>query len=191
MKKHLIITASNIDQEYESRKNDYLLCLKSISKMKNLFDSITVIETHFNNYMNDYFNVWQGFNTYNNKGINEFKNIEKFLKESNINDNDIIIKVTGRYEFLSDYFIQIINEYIDVYYKNSDDIYGPTDQGAHTFLFACRKNKLLEFIESLDLNSNDPIEWQFRKFCENNFSYKVDKLDIVAKPFLKKGIYCV
>jgi hypothetical protein len=133
-------------------------------------------------------------NIYPNKGMNEFYHIRQFLSLVPLDPESYLVKITGRYEFHSPYLIEQIkqtNGRYDIYYKCSKDIYGPQDTGAHTFLFGIKLKKLLQFIESIDYASLDPVELSFKEFCLLNNSKEMDKLDVIARPFGRPNYFLV
>lgn len=176
---HLIITTAVIPKElcllrlgysYEQRMLDYNKSFEYALKFKDKFDSITILET-ISKYkvveLEDsgipvYYSKVS--NLYSNKGINEMLHIQDFLKNSNFNDYDLIIKITGRYLIEN---VSILDINSDIIAKYDGDIYGP-DNGVHTFFFGFKKNLFDEFIKFLDINTHDYnnicIEWLLKDF---------------------------
>lgn len=54
---------------------------------------------------------------YNSKGVNEFLDIKDVIRAYGIKNDDIIIKLTGRYRLLSSQFFDVINENYDAFVK--------------------------------------------------------------------------
>lgn len=52
---------------------------------------------------------------YKHKGVNELLDIKTIIKKYNIQDEDTIIKLTGRYKLLDDSFIQTVKEHCNNY----------------------------------------------------------------------------
>lgn len=123
---YLIITTSIIDK-YTGQNTDKReqLYINSITNTLKLLPSsikpIIVENNGFRKTLLDQFNI-EVFYTNNNslnldKGEKELKDIKDTISNFNIQDNDIIIKLTGRYNVLSSYFFNYV---ID---KNNYDVY--------------------------------------------------------------------
>lgn len=55
--------------------------------------------------------------SFKSKGVNELLDIKEVIKRYNIQDDDIIIKLTGRYRLLSSHFLDQINDEYDAFVK--------------------------------------------------------------------------
>lgn len=90
--------------------------------------------------------------------------IHDFLKNSQIKDDDLIIKITGRYLIENINILDINSDFIAKY---DGDIY-KYDKGVHTFYFGFKKKLFNEFIDFLKsaINKNDNlcIEWLVKDF---------------------------
>ena len=177
--KHLIITTAIIPEElclqtigysYEQRMYDYKNSFDSTLLLKDKFDSITIIETVSKekvDFLEEsgisvYYSKFD--NHFTNKGINEMFHIQDFLQKSNIDDNDLIIKLSGRYLIENASILSINN---DIIAKYDGDIY-PGDRGVHTFFFGFKKKLFAEFINNLDIFNYDVcIEWLVKDFMLN------------------------
>ena len=180
--KHLIITTAIIPKEkclnqlgysYEQRMEDYKNSFESVLKLKDKFDSITIIETISKKKIleleesgiNVYYSKFK--NSFTNKGMNEMFHILEFLHNSSINDDDLVIKIIGRYLMENADILNIDSDFIAKY---DGDIY-PGDRGVHTFFFGFKKRLFMEFIESLDVTNNNYssvcIEWLVKDFILN------------------------
>lgn len=177
---HLIITTAIISEElclqtigysYEQRMNDYKNSFKSALLLNDKFDSITILETVSKNKVdfleNSGIPVYYSNinNNFTNKGINEIIHIENFLKNSNIDDDDLVVKLSGRYLIENDTILLIDRDFIAKY---DGDIY-PGDRGVHTFLFGVKKKLFMEFVDSLNMSNNNTyddvcIEWLIKGF---------------------------
>jgi len=178
--KHLVITTASIPKEscltqlgynYEIRERDYIDSFKSALKFKDLFDSITIIETISrekvdyleNSGINVYYSNFD--NSFVNKGLNEMFHIRDFIENNNIDDNDLVVKLSGRYIMENDNILSINSDFIAKY---DGDIYDPINRGVHTFFFAFIKKSFVEFINSIDINVVNSIhisiEWVVKEF---------------------------
>jgi hypothetical protein len=179
---YLIFTASIINKDRNSiNKNDNLRSMTYINSIKKTLsflpsnivpiivenngkretelDSLGIKVCYTNN--ND--------NMYWHKGVNELLDIQHVINEYNINDEDIIIKITGRYHLLNNNFINLIINNINDYdafvkffnictqkYEKYDSVLG---------LFAVR----CKILKSLNYNNiTESPEVQFSKHIRNN-----------------------
>ena len=55
--------------------------------------------------------------SFKSKGVNELLDIKEVIKRYDIQDDDIIIKLTGRYRLLSSHFLDQINDEYDAFVK--------------------------------------------------------------------------
>lgn len=117
---YLIITSCIYNrfgvQNYEQRKLEYLnSIMKTISFVRK---DIKVIIVENNGKRPTYLDTLgvevhyttNNTNTYIHKGINELQDIHSVIQEYGIQDDDTIIKLTGRYHFLNDSFIKTVIE---------------------------------------------------------------------------------
>lgn len=180
---HVISTSANISKNYDSRKQQYLQGISSIINCYGI--NPYVIETcNKTDYLSEHYRGNSNYST--NKGINEFININNFLKtiDNILDDTDDIIKTTLRYPIMSSYFLDYIkNNTYDIYCKSSADIYGVGDIGVHTFLFSMKYRCWKEFFVTVfDKASQDPIEWQIAAYAKTKNTSYMDRLDMLAMP---------
>jgi hypothetical protein len=174
--KHLIITTATISEDicleklgysYYQRISDYQRSFDCVLKMRKKFDTITIIETVSkekvdfleNSGIDVYYSKFD--NSFSNKGINEMYHINDFLENYKIDDDDLIIKISGRYLMITD---DILNIDFDFIAKYDGDIY-PGDRGVHTFFFGFKKKLFVEFINSINKNDYDKcVEWLVKDY---------------------------
>lgn len=184
---HLIITAANIPDYYEKRKEQYIESIESCLKHSRLFDSYTVLECVADNvdYLNQYNVCYSRLgNPFSNKGLNEMRHLKAFLERSSFAASDAVIKLTGRYVVEDDYFFQTVrglqHDY-DSIFKNDNDYYA--GNGYHTFFYYMKKGLFLEAIESLEFSEANqrPIEWDVKDFILlTDRHIVIDKLGVMA-----------
>jgi len=123
-KVRVILTSALIDKHFNERKAEYI---KSLNKTTDVLSALGyepyIIEscrdnpTFLNEYSSDVFYAKvnkPNFNPRNtNKGIYEAKSLIKFFENYKFNDDDMIIKLTGRYYFADDYFIKLVEKNTD------------------------------------------------------------------------------
>jgi hypothetical protein len=118
---YLIITTS-INNKYgfkqdNERKEQYIHAISET--LKYVPSEIKIIIVENNGERTTYLDIFKSnnvdivytnnnFTTYKSKGITEFNDIKEIIVKYDINDNDIIIKLTGRYFLKSDIFLKDI-----------------------------------------------------------------------------------
>lgn len=131
--KYLKKEDKNSEKSEEERKNLYLKSISTNIKHLENYSQIKIIivenngngDTYLNVFQQNYSNVsilYTNYNKHNyyHKGYAEMYDMKAVIKEFNIKDDDMIIKMTGRYHLVTNYFIETIinnmNDY-DAFYK--------------------------------------------------------------------------
>jgi hypothetical protein len=201
-KKILISTSFFIDSE--QRINQYIESFQTYHNFKDKFDDVIIIETSQNNvdYVNDSgFNVFYSplDNEFPNKGYNWIRHLTNYLNTNiQINDDDILTFITGRYMLVNDNMVNLINTLIvpkkyDLFAKDDSDIY-PNDginNGVHTFYFSSRIKTFKDFhkwyFDNQHWNVSGCIEYSLRRYMEKNNNKcivlpKETVLGVIARP---------
>jgi hypothetical protein len=117
---YLIITASLVDklnnrrnlQDRESRYiNSITHTLKYVDREKIkpiIVENNGERDTILNTMSCDVVYTTNNFNHYFHKGVNELKDIQDIIRLYNIQDDDVIIKLTGRYKVLDGAFFKTV-----------------------------------------------------------------------------------
>jgi hypothetical protein len=134
---YIIITASinnnyceyikfhNLPKSCTERNNRYINSITQLLKLIDNDPNIKPIivenggkrETYLNNFNCDVLYT-NNNGQYIHKGFNEQLDIQEVIKEYNINDDDTIIKISGRYKLLNNDFINLVkNNNKDAYVK--------------------------------------------------------------------------
>ena len=175
---YLIITTSINNKigsnDVEQRKKNYL---ESITQTLSILppDIKPIIvennglrETYLDNFPCDVHYTNNNSVNYVHKGVNELCDIKCIIEKYNINDDDVIIKLTGRYHPIDDSFYNLVMNYgnFDAYVKffnvctlqfmNYDCVLG---------MFAI-KCKYLKNFSYNDFNKSPEVE--FSTFIRNN-----------------------
>lgn len=167
---HFLCTAALIDIKYEKRKQDYIHAfsiLHSYGFVPYIVESCKPVETQsfLNEYSNNVLHTNTNDATIGNKGVNEFRSILAALNHFAFDDNDIIVKMTGRYFFKNSYFIDYITAHpeIDAFIRRGGqpgDFVGPNH--IFTGCFAMRVKHLKTMVENMDfqtmIEENQPVE---------------------------------
>ena len=163
-------------QNYDSRKTRYIDCIQqTLSLLQKQNSSIIPIIVENNGLRKTYLDVFDCDILYTNnnqkknkyKGVNELLDIKEVISHYQIQDNDMIIKLTGRYKLFDLSFVSLIEsnpnkdafiKFFDVYsqqYKQDDCVLG---------LFAIKCKYLKEF----NYNEKYSSEREFAKYLNEN-----------------------
>ena len=164
---YLIITTSinnkhGID-DFEHRKRRYIDSIQSVLSLIRGDETIKPIIIENNGYRQTYLDglgcevAYSNNNTLNlhHKGLNELNDVHQLISHYNIQDDDMIIKLTGRYKVLNPNFLNFVKYNIDKY------------DAFVKFFNVC----------SLEYLYNDCVLGLFAIKCKymKQFSYKCDK----------------
>ncbi len=149
---NILYTAAVINFQFDFRKNEYMRCLNLLHDywyepyiVEACSKAPTFLEQHCKNvYYSQVNNA-----SLKNKGTNEAKSMIQALNHYNFNDNDLIIKLTGRYYFKSDSFLRLV--------EATPDIDGYVTLDPRTFFsftgcYGLRCKYFKEMLNSIDLN---------------------------------------
>lgn len=179
---YLIITTCIVNKygivDNEHRKNRYIECISTLLNLisgdltiKPIIVENNGLQTSFLNYFGcDVFYTKNNYLNFPNKGVNELLDIKDVIKHYNIQDNDFIIKLTGRYKLLNldfintvknnqdkfDAFIKFFNVCTLNYHTNKDDcvlgLYAIKCKYLNNFSYDCKKSPECEF--AMYINDN-------------------------------------
>lgn len=204
----ILYTAALLKNNYEERKKEYITCLDILSKYG--FKNPYIVEaiqgtgpSFFDKYStNVFYSKVHDFNVKDiaNKGINEARTMLDAINHFNFNPNDMIMKITGRYYFVSDKFIKLVkqNPDVDIFVKVISN-----GTWAITGCFAIRAHYLKDMIENLDYvhmeKNNSYIEAEFASYLNKIIKTKnpkikyVDMIDLaglmIGNGFNSAGMY--
>lgn len=187
----IILTTALTSNYFEFRKEQYL---KSFNILNDFgFKDFYIVEalskhgpTFLEQYCNNVFYSQRNNPSLRNKGINEAKTILEALHNFNFDDEDMIIKMTGRYHWLSNGFFMLVqnNQDADAIVK-----YDSVGQ-VHTLAYAMRCKHLKEmlrtmpytFMESHMINlEHEVAQYINKKKLQGNFKVvATDQLNIEA-----------
>lgn len=190
---HIVLTAALIDNQYESRKEEYIKALTTLRnygfKNPHIIESICAGKTFLNDYSENV--IYPNVNNFRlrNKGVNEVVSILNSLDKLHFNDEDMIVKITGRYYFISDHFLKTVESHpsIDVFAKLSPD------GQVYTGCFAMRYKYFKELFRQIDvkkmeregINVETEVANYIQKIAQpqNVRVMYLDRLDLVANIF--------
>jgi hypothetical protein len=159
-----------------NRNNRYIECINQLLELIKLDTDIKPIivennglrNTYLNNFNCDIVYTNNNFYDFNHKGYNELLDIKEVINKYNIKDDDIIIKITGRYKLLNMNFINIVkNNNKDAYIKffnvcTNQFMYNDSVLGLYAI--KCKYLKLFNYNE---LNNKSP-EVEFAEYVRSN-----------------------
>ena len=195
---YIIVTTSIINNEFsELRKLQYLRGInKLIVLTKDIKDKkIIIVENNGirNTYLDDLgekvFYTTSNYIQTENKGIKEIKDVFNCISNFNINDNDFIVKITGRY-ILED-SSNFINELRNLDEKTDCIIrYGPYFAKAKNFkVYDCVSGLIgmrCKYVKKIEMPAEDEaIEWKWAKssfLIDDNKIKMLDTLGIYICP---------
>ena len=190
---YLIITTSINNKigvnNFEHRKKRYFDCINKILELLKNYSQIKPIIVENNGSMETYLNelncdiVYTNNNKINcyHKGENELLDIKEVIDEYNINDEEYIIKLTGRYMPLNDNFINIIinNQHYDAFIKFYNVCTKSFNKNESVLGYFCLKSK---YLKKFKYQCKESPEVEFAKFIRNNIEinkiYEIKNLDL-------------
>ena len=170
----IVCTAAVLDDNYEIRKQEYI---QAIEKIKQFGFKPYIVESckrelTFLDTLSD--RVWYAKTNdfrLKNKGVNEAKAMLDFFEHNEFNDDDIIVKVTGRYLFIDDSFLEYIKSHVeyDAFVKDVCKRIIIGHQGdIFTGCFAMKHKYLIGFLKQLHLQKMEEemacIEWELADY---------------------------
>jgi len=177
----VLYTAAIIENQYEMREEEYLRSLEILKKYgrtpyiveacreASFFDQCgaPVIYSRVNDF------------ALMNKGVNEAKSMLEFLKHYQFHEDEMILKITGRYHFNNDFLFRVVTENPDIdafvrFVEGRDPI-------VFTGCFVLRAGYFKKFLEEIDFQTMENqminIETELAFFLKRNSSIKVYSLD--------------
>jgi hypothetical protein len=190
----VVCASALIPQNYEKRKEEYinsLTLLKNYNYVPYVFEACHPASPSFFDELTPHVFYSNVNNPHlRNKGVNEATSLMEGFKHYQFDDNDMIVKLTGRYHLLSRDFIKLVEDHpeVDVFVK-CDPNY-PTPCGrVVTGGFAMRYHLFKKMLDGLDLikmeNEMIDIEVEVANFAQKMLRQGstvmyVDRLGIVA-----------
>lgn len=114
---HILCTAAILPIKYEERKQQYTRALTRVNEFcykPYIVESCVAGPTFLNDLSSEVLYSLSNNTHLKNKGVNEFVSMIKAFEYWNFNDDDIIVKLTGRYFFQGDAFLRFLEDSLDV-----------------------------------------------------------------------------
>jgi hypothetical protein len=190
----IVLSAALTDAHYEFRKAQYIKSFNILNMIG--YKDVYVIEAlkkHGHTFLDDFsknvFYATTNDRKFTNQGTNEARTCLEGIDYFKFDPEDIILKITGRYQLKSDRILKIIrdNPDFDAYIKlaGNGDVY--------TACFAMRCKYFQEVYRQIDLDRMEKdrisLETEVARYIKNKVAtcgfkvYYVDTLDIEANLF--------
>jgi len=193
----ILYTAALIDKHFEGRKQEYLHSLGNIYMLG--FEPYIVEAckkagpTFFDEHCKHVFYAKSNNPRLKNKGVNEASTMLESLNYFDFDDEDMILKITGRYYLKSDFLIQMIknNPEHDAFVKL--DPHGQVFTGC----FAMRYKDFKQMLEQLDFAYMEKYMINIEREVADYLRYrniktlKLHKVDVAAKIFGTGASYSI
>lgn len=190
----IVLTAALTDAYFEFRKNQYI---ESFTILRNYdYETFYIVEalrkkgpTFLDEYCSNVFYATVNKPHYINNGVNEVATFLEGLYHFNFDDEDMIIKITGRHQLTSDHLLRLVenNPDYDAFVKVN------ADGNVFTLGFAMKCKHFKEMFGRLNFDrlgkTMRPIEYDVGDYIklkvkQGNFKvYYVDKLYMKANIF--------
>ena len=184
----IICTAALLDRQYEMRKQEYI---KGIEKIKQFGFTPYIVESCKNGptFLDSLSaKVWYAkTNDANlkNKGVNEARAMLDFFDHTNFSDDDMIVKITGRYLFLDENFLNYLAGHPTcdavVKFGFAPDRY---DKAIYTACFAMKYKHCIKFLRQLNLQKMETqmidIEHELAEYVDRHKDMTVCDLDTLG-----------
>ena len=189
---YLIITTSIYNkhgdqQNRENRENRYIEAisesLKHIPVRTIIVENNGKRETFLDRFMSDTVSVFYTNNNIHNfksKGVNEMLDIKEVIQYYDINDEDIIIKLTGRYKVISPLLLNEIDENYDAFVKFfgvSSLKYEKYDCVLGCYAMRAKYLKLFNYLSIENYQSAEIAFAKYVKLCGCRLK-EIEKLDV-------------
>lgn len=181
----IIFTMASINNDYEKRKEE---CVESYNVLKSYGLNPIVVECFQHDKNMCYIQPDFITNTHtnsNNKGYLECIAIKKLLSEIVVDENEDIVKITGRYIMESNNFFNIVNE------SESDTCCKTVDDNTQMFfgLFSSKYNILNSFLNKCDLDHMNRNMINVEKYYFDYIKQKQIKIEEVDKLNIRCRIF--
>lgn len=198
----IVLSAALTHVHFEFRKQQYIDCLNILAGYG--YKDVYIVEalkkgdrTFLEDYSKNVFYATVNIPGLRNNGVNEARTILEGSYHFAFDPDDIIIKLTGRYQLTSDAFFKFVEENpeYDAIVKIRPPDHGG---GIFTACFAMRCKYLKEMYEQMDYNVMERdfihVEWEVDKYIKQKIkkgNFKVlyvDNLGVKANLFASTNL---
>jgi hypothetical protein len=163
----IIMTSALISDQFENRKQDYIESYESLIKFidpKNIFllECFSSKEHFLENYSKNIYYSNTHNTTFKNKGVLEILCMKKFLQNNTFDDEELLLKITGRYKLLNSNLFNIINEH------PTYDFYGKKiEKQIFCGCYIIKTKILYQFLSEADLDHLETTMTNIEKYLFN------------------------
>ncbi len=192
----IVSTAAILPKRYEERKQQYIYSIRNVLDLgyePYLLENCAQGPTFLDDHSAQVIYAQNNDPTFTNIGINESRSLIKFFEvcSNELSDDDIIVKLTGRYYFKDDTFLRLIEDHpcFDGFIKH-----GPYMRYFDLFtgMFALKCSYFKNMLETMNYAYMEPnricVEWNVGKYfydlTERHVSIKyIDELHLYGVGF--------
>ena len=170
----ILFTSALIPHNYEERKREYIHSLQVLGQNGLVADTFVVesgpptIFSFFEEFCEHVFYSGTNNLSLRNKGVNELQSLINFCHSQEIDDEQMVVKLTGRYFFENDSFFQYLNSHPDLDAAVSFREKTLDNCCLQTGCFAMKGKYFKEWLKKVDLQKLEAemidIEWDFTRF---------------------------
>lgn len=181
----ILYTAALIEPFFERRKQEYLHSLEVLKKMNKVPYIVEPIKSSsfFDECGVPVFYSKTNIDMPGNKGVNEAIAMLAALQHYQFDDDDLIVKLTGRYSFTDRHFFAEIERepHKDAYAKRGDSPVPLSGLDFFTGCFAMKYKYFKMFLNEIDfwkmMTFQSHIEWELGFFFENHPEVELHLMD--------------
>ena len=190
---HVMVTSAQIALRYEERKVEYLNCFRALKFYGIdpwIIEATNTDSSIFDELSDQVLYPQKHNDALKNKGVNETMSMRASLPLLPFGDDDMVVKLTGRYYLYDRTFFDIIRENdaeYDAFVCYGKNFVGP--EHIFTGCFALRWKYFKQFINEMDFDRAEreyiPVEQLYAEFIETNHirTIIVDPLNVIAKVY--------
>ncbi len=190
----IVLSAALTDAYFEFRKTQYIESINILAQYG--YHNPYVIEalrkqgpTFLDDYTSNVFYSTADDPRFRNKGINEARTMLQGIIHFNFNPDDLIIKLTGRYQLISDKFIKLVknNPDIDAFVMVNED------GNVFTLGFAMRCKYMREMYENMDWEKMEHnwinVEHEVGNYIKRKKRSGSFKVKYIKKLYMKADLF--
>jgi hypothetical protein len=190
----LVLSAALTDAHYEFRKQQYLESFNLLASYGcRDFYIVEALKKQGPTFLEDYtknvFYATVDNPRLRNKGINEALTLLEGFLHFGFDPEDMIIKMTGRYHLLSDFFLKLVENNPDYDAVVKFDYVGQV----HTLGFAMRCKYFIDMFTHIDYNAMERnftnIEEEVGKYVRRSMENGTMKVFVVDKLYIRANLF--
>lgn len=192
---HVFCSSALIPKRWQQRQNQYVRSIEALISYgyyPYVAESCAAAPTFFDAYTNRVFYTLSNNASLNNKGVNESVSLLLGLQQCNFADEDIILKITGRYFLQSDYIIRMLEDNPEIEALAKFVPITDTIDAVLTGCFALRFDRFKEMLATFDYDKMERemicVEYEVAAYLNREAKnglkvMRTDRLDMEANMF--------